>query len=78
LLSSQAVADANALFRATEQGDIETVRALIDSGVDVNERNRFGSFALNSAAVKNNITLLHFFIEKGADVNVQNWSGDTA
>jgi uncharacterized protein len=78
LLSPYVMADVNALFRATEAGDVEKVQSLLDSGVDINERNKFGSFAINSAAVKNNMTLLRLFIEKGADVNVQNWSGDTA
>lgn len=78
LLGSEVAADSNALFRAVEDGDKETVRTLIDNGVDVNERNRFGSFALNSAAVKNNLELLRLLLDSGADVNLQSWSGDTA
>jgi hypothetical protein len=70
-------ADANALFRATEDGDVDTVKSLIEKGTDVNERNQFGSFALNSAAVKNNLELLRLLIDSGGNVNLQSWSGDT-
>ncbi len=72
------VLDTNALNSAVQKGDIETARTLLDGGVDVNERNKFGSFALNAAAVENDIPLLRLLIERGANANAQNWSGDTA
>jgi len=76
--ADSSVLDANALNSAVQIGDIETARTLLDSGVDVNERNKFGSFALNAAAVENDIPLLRLLVERGANANAQSWSGDTA
>ena len=76
--ADSSVLDANALNTAVQKGDIETARTLLDSGVDVNERNKFGSFALNAAAVENDIPLLRLLVERGANANAQSWSGDTA
>ncbi len=78
-LSSAAIADVNALYRAAQKGDLETARSLIANGVDVNARSSLGgSFALNAAAAENDIALLRLLIGSGANANNQAWSGDTA
>jgi len=69
--------DADALYRAAQDGDSAQVSALIDGGADVNARSSTGSYALNAAAVENNIALMQLLLDRGANPNVQNSEGDT-
>ncbi len=69
--------DVEALYKAAGNGDSTQVTALLDSGVDVNGRIRTGSYALNNAAVENEIEVIKILLERGANPNVQNLQGDT-
>jgi hypothetical protein len=69
--------DVDALYKAAGVGDTAAVAALLDSGVDVDGRSSNGSYALNNAAVENEMQIMHFLLERGADPNVQNSQGDT-
>ena len=58
------------LFWAAEHGNVPAVRALLESGVDVNKvLNRDNSTALYVAAFCGHAALARALIEKGADVN---------
>jgi ankyrin repeat protein len=50
---------------------------LLDSGVDANGRTDSGSYALNNAAVENEVEVMKILLARGADPNVQNSQGDT-
>ena len=65
------------LYEAAGNGDSAKVTVLLDSGVDVNGRTDSGSFALNNAAVENEIEVMQILLDRGADPNVQNSQGDT-
>jgi ankyrin repeat protein len=69
--------DVDTLYKAAGKGDTAKVMALLDSGVDVNGRTSDDSYALNRAAVFNQVQMVRFLLERGADPNVQNSEGDT-
>ena len=69
--------DVDTLYRAAGDGNTTQVLALLDSGVDVNGRTSDGSYALNRAAVFNEVEVMQLLLERGADPNVQNREGDT-
>jgi hypothetical protein len=59
------------LFAAARKGDIAAVKALLDKGVDVNAKTRYGATSLSYACDRGNIDLVKLLIERGADVNVK-------
>jgi ankyrin repeat protein len=77
-ISSPALAgDVEALYQAAGEGRAAEVVELLDSGLDANTRTRSGSYALNAAAVENEIEVIRVLLARGADPNVQNSQGDT-
>ena len=69
--------DVDTLYRAAGDGNTTQVLALLDSGADVNGRTSDGSYALNRAAVFNQVEIMRLLLERGANPNVQNSEGDT-
>ena len=72
------------IIQSRENGDIQRVRELLDSGVDPNFQNRFGTTALMMASAWGYTEIVRLLLEKGADPNIQsrnrffNNFGDTA
>ena len=58
-------------FDAARRGDLATVKALLDKGVDVNTKFRYGATALSYAADKGHTEVVKLLIERKADVNVK-------
>jgi ankyrin repeat protein len=56
--------------RAVLAGDHETVRVLLQSGADVNARDRYGQTALMLAAHRGHAATVDLLIEHGADLDV--------
>jgi ankyrin repeat protein len=56
-------------FAAARKGDTAAVKALLDKGVDVNAKTRYGATALSYACDKGHIEVVKLLIEHGADVN---------
>lgn len=56
--------------RAVLSGDHEAVRALLQSGADVNARDRYGQTALMLAAHRGHAVIVDVLIEHGADLDV--------
>jgi uncharacterized protein len=69
--------DVDALYEAAGDGDAAKVTALLDGGTNVNGRTKSGSYALNNAAVENEVEVMRILLLRGADPNVQNSQGDT-
>ena len=69
--------DVDALYQAAGEGNTQQVKAFLDRGVKVNERTSDGSYALNHAAVENQVKVMRILLARGADPNVQNSQGDT-
>ncbi|HJR08285.1 MAG TPA: ankyrin repeat domain-containing protein [Pyrinomonadaceae bacterium] len=59
------------LFSAARRGDAATVKALLDKGVDVNTKFRYGATALSYASDKGHVEVVKLLIERKADVNVK-------
>lgn len=66
------------LLSAIYVGDADTAKALLESGVDVNARDKCGDTALMKAADCQRLEIVTMLTEKGADVNARNESGMTA
>ena len=75
--STATAGDVEALYQAAGEGKPAEVATLIKSGADVNGRTRSGSYAMNAAAVENEVEVIQVLIDHNADPNVQNRQGDT-
>jgi ankyrin repeat protein len=75
----QRLSDALAsLMAAASAGDVESVRALVENGADVNAKDLFSNTALIYAAAGGHLGLVRWLIEHGAQVNAKNQIGMTA
>ncbi|HEX8634643.1 MAG TPA: ankyrin repeat domain-containing protein [Pyrinomonadaceae bacterium] len=70
--AAQAAQDHNEqLFEAARKGDVAAVKALLDRGVDVNAKFRYGATALSYASDKGHLEVVKLLLERKADVNVK-------
>jgi ankyrin repeat protein len=71
----------DALIMAASKGDLAEVKANLPSyfheGGDINAGDDFGKTPVHRAAVKNNIEIITYLIERGADINKPDASGIT-
>ena len=66
------------LRRAASAGWLETVKALIAAGVDIDAGDPSDATALHWAAVNNRLEVVKYLVEQGADVNAEHDGGHTA
>ena len=66
-----------ALIFAAREGDIESARALLDGGANVNQATEYGWTPLLTAVNNRNYTLALLLLERGADANLANKGGWT-
>jgi hypothetical protein len=59
------------LFDAARRGDAAAVKALLDKGVDVNTKFRYGATALSYASDKGHLEVVKLLLERKADANVK-------
>lgn len=71
LLTGCALSNGTALMQVSRNGDINTVKALLNQGVNVNEIDvaAKGTSALGAASYSGHIDIMNLLIDKGADVN---------
>ena len=69
--------DVEALYQAAGNGKPAEVAGLLERGVDANSRTKSGSYALNAAAVENEVDVIRILVDHKANPNVQNRQGDT-
>lgn len=60
-----------AFFAAARKGDAAAVKSLLDKGVDVNAKTRYGATALSYACDRGNVELVKLLLDRGADPNVK-------
>jgi hypothetical protein len=60
------------LIWATENGHLETVRMLVDSGVDLDTRGFLGATAISRACRSGHCDILSLLLERGGDPNICN------
>jgi ankyrin repeat protein len=63
------------LIFAAREGDLESVKILLDAGVDVNQTSEYGWTALLTATQNRFYQLGAYLLERGADPNVANGGG---
>jgi hypothetical protein len=63
---------------AVQSGNIDSVTAYIDQGVDVNVQDQDGVTAIIIAAINNDYKIIELLLEHGADVNIKTNDGATA
>jgi len=69
--SSAPSAKADALAEAARKGDAAVVKTLLDEGVDVNTKFRYGATALSFACDRGHLDVVKLLLDRGADVNVK-------
>ena len=62
---------AEALAAAARKGDVTAVAKLLDEGVDVNTKFRYGTTALSFAADHGQLEVVKLLLARGASVNVK-------
>jgi ankyrin repeat protein len=62
---------ADALAEAARKGDAAAVKKLLDEGVDVNTKYRYGATVLSFASDRGHVDVVKLLIERGADVLVK-------
>jgi len=67
----------NLIHLYCNKNDIENLKKLIDSGADVNAKNKDGDTPLHTATWKGNIEIVKLLIENGANLNIQDSNGKT-
>jgi outer membrane protein assembly factor BamB len=70
LLSLFALDQEEDLREAARRGDLEKASALLDAGVPVDAKNRYGATALFFAADKGHVPMLELLLSRGASVDV--------
>ena len=63
--------DAAGLYDAVADDDAESVRSLIEAGVDVNAKTAGGESILTNAVIRASPEVVHMLVEAGADVNAK-------
>ncbi|MEM9407909.1 MAG: PQQ-binding-like beta-propeller repeat protein [Acidobacteriota bacterium] len=58
-------------FDAARRGELAAVKQLLDAGVDVDAKTRYGATALSFAAEKGHVEVVQALLEAGADTNVR-------
>ena len=66
------------LLKAASRGLLEVVKDLLNLGLDVNSRSKYGNTSLMRAAFKGHVDVIKLLLERKADVNAENSQGNTA
>lgn len=66
------------LFESIKKNDIDQVKKLIDSGIDLDMRNGSGRTPLHIASLYNRRNIAELLIGAGANVNAKDKEGETA
>ena len=66
------------LFSAIESRNLDEIRCLINNGVDINTKDKYGETALIHATDNADKKIVRLLIELGADINSQDDEGWTA
>ncbi|KAI8146400.1 ankyrin repeat-containing domain protein [Fennellomyces sp. T-0311] len=65
------------LWIAAGDGQLDRVKELIGSGVNVNSHDEYGYTAMHAAVSYNQKEILEYLLEKGGNVNIEDFEKDT-
>ncbi|MBR2633519.1 MAG: ankyrin repeat domain-containing protein [Lentisphaeria bacterium] len=65
-------------IKAAAENDLEKVKKLLGTGVNINSKNSRGVTALMNAANAGNVEIVEYLTTRGADVNIRSVAGKTA
>ncbi|GAA5817264.1 hypothetical protein MFLAVUS_010807 [Mucor flavus] len=65
------------LWVAAGDGQLDRVKELVETGVDVNSQDQFGYTAMHAAVSYSQIDIVKYLLEKGANVNIEDFEKDT-
>ncbi|GEM_PF-1286273 len=65
------------LMVAAWKGSLESARSILNNGVNVNARSKFGNTPLILSLFKGHVEIARVLLEKGADVEARNQAGNT-
>ncbi|HEY7697469.1 MAG TPA: ankyrin repeat domain-containing protein, partial [Vicinamibacteria bacterium] len=71
LLSLLALDQGEELREAARRGEVEKAKALLDAGVPVDSKNRYGATALFFAADRGHVPMLELLLARGASIEVE-------
>jgi Ankyrin repeats (3 copies) len=71
LVQAPALTQADQLQEAARKGDAATVKKLLDEGVDVNTKYRYGATALFYACDHGHVDVVKVLLDKGADLTIK-------
>ena len=67
----------NDFFDLVKQNEVKKVQQLINNGIDINKKDKFGYSAIHIAMVKNLPDMVKILIDSGINLNLQNNEGIT-
>ena len=75
--SSQPSGADQQLLDAAQDGNLSGVKSALDAGANVNARNSYHQTPLMIASVNDNLEIVKYLVERGADITLQDRAGDT-
>lgn len=63
------------LHIAARLGDMDTIKWLVDAGMNINEQGEMGSTALHNAYQYRNTEIVEFLLDQGASPKTENYFG---
>jgi len=75
--SSAALSNETSLHVSSREGHLDTVRALLDAGADIQAKDSYGGTPLHSACAYNRLEVVRELIRRGADIFAKTMYGGT-
>ena len=64
------------LYMSASSGNASLIAQIVNKGIEVAHRNKYGETPLHKAAAKGHITAAEKLLENGADINAKNFKGE--
>lgn len=75
---NEGIVDSKQMIHSARVGDVNTMQAVLNKGVDVNHIEKRSYTALIAASAAGDFEMVQFLLDDGADVDLRDSDGDTA